>query len=66
MMRRDMLVGFVMVMVAGKKPTASVLYPAQRRDEIISSTIACSTRHWLDPFARAESSLLFKTHGLSE
>ena len=55
-----------MVMVAGKKPTASALYPAQRRDDIISSTTECSTRHWLDPFARAKSSLLFKIHGLSE
>ena len=28
------------------------------------NTIGCSTRHWLDPFERAKSSLLLKIHAL--
>ena len=41
-----------MAMVAGKKPPASMPYLAQRRDGVLSLTIGCSTRHWLDPFVR--------------
>ena len=55
-----------MAMVAGKKPPASAPYLAQRRDGALSLTIGCSTRHWLDPFARVKSSLLLKIHGPSE
>ena len=55
-----------MAMVAGKKPPASTLYLAQRRDGALSPTIMCSTKHWLDPFARAKSSLLLKIYGPSE
>ena len=55
-----------MAMVAGKKPPASTLYLIQRRDEALSVTIGCSTRRWLDPFVRAKSSLLLKTHGTCE
>ena len=50
-----------MAMVAVKKPPASTPYLAQRRDGDLSLTIGCSTRHWLDPLARAKSSLLLKT-----
>ena len=46
-----------MAMVAGKKPPASTPYLAQRRDGALLLTIGCSTRHWLDPFVRVESSL---------
>ena len=45
-----------MATVAGKKPSASTLYLAQRRDGALSPTVGCSTRHWLDPFARVKSS----------
>ena len=55
-----------MAMVAGKKPSASTPYLAQRRDGALSLTIGCSTRHWLDPFARVKSSLLLKIHVPSE
>ena len=55
-----------MVIVAGKKTPAFTLYPAQRRDGALSPTIGCSIRDWLDPFARAKSSLLLKTHGPSK
>ena len=54
-----------MAMVAGKKPHASTPYLARGRDGALSLTIGCSTRHSLDPFARAKSSLLSKTHGPS-
>ena len=37
-----------------------------RRDKALLPTILCSTRHWLDPFARAKSSLLLKMHGPSQ
>ena len=61
------LVGVMfMAMVAEKKSPASTLYHAQRRDGTLSSTTECSTRHWIDPFARANFSLLLKTHGPSE
>ena len=43
-----------MAMVPGKRPPASSLYPAQRRDGALSPTMECSTRHWLDPSARAK------------
>ena len=66
MTRRNLLVGCVMAMVAGKKPHASVPYLAQRRDVALSLTTGCSTRHWLDPFARVKSSLLLKIDGPSE
>ena len=49
MTRRNLLIGCVMAMVAGKKPPASTQYLAQRRDEALLTT-GCSTTHWLDPF----------------
>ena len=55
-----------MAMVAGKKPPASTPYLAQRRDGSLSFTIGCSTRPWLDLFARVKSSLLLKIHDPSE
>ena len=55
-----------MAMVVGKKPPASTPYLAQRRDGALSFIIGCSTRHWLDPFARVKSSLLLKIHGPAE
>ena len=66
MTRRSVLVGYVMATVGGKKPPASTPYLAQRRDGALSPTIGYSTRHWLDPFARAKSSVLSKTRGLSK
>ena len=51
-----------MATVAGKKPPASTLYLAQRRDRALSLTIGCSTRHWFDPFARVKSSFLMKIY----
>ena len=54
MTRRDLLVGCVM---AGD---------CQDGMELFSPTIECSTRHWLDPFARAKSILSLETHGPSE
>ena len=66
MTRRNLLVGCAMAMVAGKKPLASTLYLAQRQDEALLPTIECSTRHWLDPFAREKSYMFLKTHGPSE
>ena len=68
MTRRNLLGGFVMAMVAGKKPPASTPYRylAPRRDGALSLTIGCSPRQWLDPFARVKSSLLLKVHGPSE
>ena len=62
----ELVVGCVIAMVAGKKPPASTSYLAQRRDGALSLTIGCSTRHWLDPFARVKSSLMLKIHGPSE
>ena len=55
-----------MAMVAGKRPPVSTPYLAQRRDGALLLTIGCSTRQWLDPFARVESSLLLKTHDPSD
>ena len=55
-----------MAMVAGKKSLVSTPYLGQSRDGALSLTIGCSTRHWLDPFARVKSSLLLKIHGPSE
>ena len=49
-----------------KKLPAFTPYLAQRRDGALSLTIGCSTRHWLDPFARVKSSLLLKMRGPSE
>ena len=66
MTTQNVLVGCVMVMVAGKKPPISTPYLTQRRDGALSLTIGCSTRHWLDPFACVKSSLLLKMHGPSE
>ena len=37
--------GYVMTMVAGKKPPTSTPYRAQRRDGALSLTIGCSTRY---------------------
>ena len=37
-----------------------------KRDGALSPIIECSTRHWLDPLARAKSSLSLKMHGPSE
>ena len=53
-------------MVAGKKLPTSTPYLAQRRYEALSLTVGCSTRHWLDPFARVQSSLLLKIDDPSE
>ena len=64
--RRNLLVECVMVMVAGKKPPASTLYLAQRRDGALSPTIGCSTKHWLDPLVRVKSNLMLKIHGPSK
>ena len=66
MARRNLLVGCVVAMVAGKKPPASTPCLAQRRDGALSPTIGCSTRLWLDPFAKAKSNLLLKIHDPSE
>ena len=66
MVRRNVLVGCVMAVVTGKKPPASTLYPAQGRDRALSYTIECPTRHLLDLLARANPSLLVKTHGSFE
>ena len=62
----ELVVGMCMAMVAGKKPPASTPYLAQRRDGALSLTIGCSTKHWLDPFARVKCSLLLTIHGPSE
>ena len=66
MVRRNVLVGCVLAVVTGKKPPASTLYPAQGRDRALSYTIECPTRHLLDLLARANPSLLVKTHGSFE
>ena len=55
-----------MAMVVGKKPLASTPYLAQKGNGALSLTIGCSNRHWLDPFARAKSSVLLKIHGPSD
>ena len=47
-------------------PSRYILHQEQRRGEAVSPTIECSTRHWLDPFARAKFSLLLRTHDPSE
>ena len=65
-MRRNVLVGCVMAMVAGKKPSAFAPYLAQRRDGALSPTTGCSIRRWLDFFAREKFSLLLKIRGPSE
>ena len=52
----------VAMVIAIKKPPTSMLYPAQRRDRVTFPIIKCSTRHWLDFFTRAKSSLSLKTH----
>ena len=39
---------------------------AQRRDGALSLTIGCSTRHWLDPFVRVQSSSWLKIHDPSD
>ena len=62
----NMLARCAMAMVVGKKPPVSTPYLAQKRDGALSLTIGCSTRHWPDPFARANSSLLLKIHGPAE
>ena len=64
--RRNLLVGCVMAIISREKPPASTPYLAQRRDGALSPTIGCFTRHWLDPFARAKSSLLLMIYGPSE
>ena len=61
--RWNVLVGCVVEMVSGMKPPASTPYLVQRRDAALSPTIMFSTRHWLDPFARAKFSLLLKRRG---
>ena len=66
MTRRNLLVRCVMATVAVKEPPVCTPYLEQRRDGAISLTIGCSTRHRLDPFARAKFSLLLKIHGPSE
>ena len=64
MTRRYWLAGRVIAMVADKKPPASTLYPAQRRDRTLSLTIECFTRYWLD-LARSlrESKVQFVVEG---
>ena len=42
------------------------LYSARRQDGVLSLTIECSTRHSLDPLARAKSSSPFKRRGPSD
>ena len=64
--RRNVFVGCVMAIVSGKKSPASTPYLAQRRDGALLLTIGCSTRHWLDPFARVKPNLLLKIHDPSE
>ena len=54
MTRRNLWVGCIMAMVAGKKPPASTPYLAQRPDGALSLTFGCSTRHWLDPFRESK------------
>ena len=66
MTRRNWLVGCVMSMIAGKKPPASTLYLAQRRDGALSPIIEFSTTHRLDPFTRAKYSSLLKIHDPSK
>ena len=66
MTQRNFVVERVMTMVADKKSPASTPCLAQRRDGALSLTIGCSTRHWLDPFARVKSSLFSKIHDPSE
>ena len=66
MTRRNLLVGCVIAMLAGKQPLASTPYLAKSRDGALALTIGCSTRHWLDPFVRVNSSLWLKRHGPSE
>ena len=66
MTRRNLLVGYVVEMITGKKPPASTPYIGQRRDGALSLTIGCFTKHWLDPFARVKSSWSLKIHGLAE
>ena len=51
---------------SGCRQETTRLYPAQRRDGVVLSTIKYLTRHLLDPFARAKPSLLLKTHGVFE
>ena len=63
---RNLLVGCVMATVAGKKPPTSMSYLAQIRGGALSLTLGCSTRHWLDPFARVKSTLLLEIHVPSE
>ena len=63
---RNLLVACAMATDAGKKPPASTLYIAQGGDGSLSPTIEYSTRHWLDPLARAKYNLLLKTHDPSE
>ena len=49
-------------MVDGEKSPASTPYLAQKRNGALSLTIGCSTRDWLDPFARVQYRLLLKMH----
>ena len=49
-----------------QETTRSTPYLAQRRDEALSFTIACSIKHWLDPFERVKFSLLLKIRCPSE
>ena len=50
----ELVSGSAMAMIAGKKIPVSTLYPPQKRDGDLSPTIECSTRHWLNPYARAK------------
>ena len=61
-----LLMGCMVAMIAGKKPPAFSLYPAQRRNGALLLTLKCSSRHWLYLFAKAKCSLLLKTNGASE
>ena len=64
-MRRNQSAGHATVTVAGKRPLASMLFRAQRRDGAPSPTTEYFTTLWLDPFARARFSVSSKIHGHS-
>ena len=55
MTRWNYLLEHTMAMAAGKRPPVSLLNVAQRRDEAPLPATECSTRHLLDPSARADN-----------
>ena len=64
MTMRNLLVEWIMAMVAGKKPPAFTLYHAHRM-EFSYPHRGCSTRHWLDPSARSKFKLALRNMTLS-